>query len=46
MGDCIRDNTPAIRRHMNVFVGGHRVGLDAALPEGADVYILTAISGG
>jgi sulfur-carrier protein len=46
MADCLRDTTPAIRRHINVFVGGRRVGLDAALAPGTDVYILTAISGG
>lgn len=46
MGDCLRDSSPAIRRHINVFVSGRRVKLDAPLAPGADVYILTAISGG
>jgi molybdopterin synthase sulfur carrier subunit len=46
MRDCFCDSSPAIRRHINVFVDGRRVGLDAALAPGADVYILTAISGG
>lgn len=46
MGDRIRDSTPAIRRHMNVFVGGRRARLDTPLEPGADVHILTAISGG
>lgn len=46
MRDRICDSTPAIRRHMNVFVDGERVGLDAPLAPGADVFILTAISGG
>ncbi|MCP8937541.1 MoaD/ThiS family protein [Alsobacter sp. SYSU M60028] len=44
--DCFCDSRPAIRRHINVFVAGRRVGLDATLPPGADVYVLTAISGG
>jgi molybdopterin converting factor small subunit len=46
MRDRICDSTPAIRRHMNVFVGGKRVGLDAPLSPGTDVFVLTAISGG
>lgn len=46
MRDRICDTTPAIRRHINVFVAGRRVRLDAALEPGADVFILTAISGG
>lgn len=46
MGDRIRDTRPAIRRHMNVFVDGQRSTLDTQLPPGADVFIITAISGG
>jgi sulfur-carrier protein len=46
MRDCICDTRPAIRRHMNVFVGGRRVALGSPLAPGADVYIVTAISGG
>lgn len=46
MRDRLCDERPAIRRHINVFVGGRRVGLDAPLAPGADVYILTAVSGG
>lgn len=46
MGDRIRDSRPAIRRHMNVFVDGKRAGLDTPIPPGADIYVLTAISGG
>lgn len=42
----ICDSTPAIRRHMNVFVEGRRVALDAPLAPGADVFVLTAVSGG
>ena len=46
MRDRIVDSTPAIRRHMNVFVDGERVKLDTPLKPGAEVFILTAISGG
>jgi molybdopterin converting factor small subunit len=46
MRDRICDSTPAIRRHMNVFVGGSRAKLDTALAQGTHVFVLTAISGG
>ena len=46
MKDRICDSTPAIRKHMNVFVDGERAKLDAPLPPGAEVFVLTAISGG
>ena len=46
MGDCIRDSSPAVRRHVSIFVEGRRATLDTKLPPGADVFILTAISGG
>ncbi|HXT08132.1 MAG TPA: MoaD/ThiS family protein [Roseiarcus sp.] len=46
MRDRLCDTTPAIRRHINVFVDGRRTRLDTALAPGADVYVLTAVSGG
>lgn len=46
MRDRLCDSTPAIRRHINVFVEGRRATLDTHLPPGGDVFILTAISGG
>jgi molybdopterin synthase sulfur carrier subunit len=46
MRDRICDSTPAIRRHMNVFVEGKRAKLDTPIQPGTDVFILTAISGG
>lgn len=46
MRDRICDTSPAIRRHMNVFVEGKRAKLSTKLEPGMDVYILTAISGG
>jgi molybdopterin synthase sulfur carrier subunit len=46
MRDCLCDSTPAIRRHINIFVGGKRATLATRLAAGADVFILTAVSGG
>lgn len=46
MRDRLCDSRPAIRRHINVFLEGERVGLEAPLPPGAELVILTAISGG
>jgi len=46
MRDRLCDSRPAIRRHINVFVEGERASLDTRLPPGAEVFILTAISGG
>lgn len=46
MRDRLCDSTPGIRRHINVFVEGRRASLDTRLAPGAEVFILTAISGG
>jgi molybdopterin synthase sulfur carrier subunit len=46
MRERICDETPAIRRHINVFVEGRRARLSTPLRPGADVFVLTAISGG
>ncbi|OWJ67084.1 MoaD/ThiS family protein [Inquilinus limosus] len=46
MGDRIRDTRPAIRRHINIFVDGRKARLDTRLAPGAEVFVLTAISGG
>jgi molybdopterin converting factor small subunit len=46
MGDRLCDSTPRIRRHINIFVAGERATLETELPPGAEVYIMTAISGG
>ena len=46
MRDRICDSRPAIRRHMNVFVDGRRAELATPLAPGAEVFVLTAISGG
>lgn len=36
---------PATRKHMNVFVGGERAGLETPLGPGAEVYVRRAIRG-
>lgn len=46
MGDRLRDTTPAVRRHINIFVDGRRATLATVLEPGAKIYVLTAISGG
>jgi sulfur-carrier protein len=46
MRDRLCDSRPAIRRHINVFVDGRRATLEAPLAPGAEVTVLTAISGG
>lgn len=46
MRDRLADSTPAIRRHMNIFVDGRRSRLDTPLEPGVKVFIITAISGG
>jgi molybdopterin converting factor small subunit len=46
MRDRLSDETPRIRRHINIFVNGRRADLQTALEPGASVFIITAISGG
>ena len=46
MRDRICDSTPGIRRHINVFVEGERATLQTRLASGAEVMVMTAISGG
>ena len=46
MRDRLCDSRPAIRRHINVFVDGERARLETELRPGADVLVMTAISGG
>lgn len=46
MGARLRDETPAIRRHINIFVRGRRADLATALEPGETVTVLTAVSGG
>lgn len=46
MRDRLCDSSPAIRRHINVFVERKRATLETELSPGTEVTILTAISGG
>ena len=46
IGNRVLDAGPTIRSHLNVFVAGNRAGLDTAVPPGADVHIIPAVSGG
>ena len=46
MRDRICDTSPAIRKHINIFIDGERARLDTPLKPGTDVFVLTAISGG
>lgn len=46
----IVDETGAIRRHINVYVGNSHIrdlgGLDAIVPDNSQIQIITAVSGG
>lgn len=50
VGRRVRDETGALRRHVNVFVGADNArdldGAATAVPEGAEVTVLPAVSGG
>jgi molybdopterin synthase sulfur carrier subunit len=46
MRDRLCDSTPALRRHLNVFVDGEKAGLATPLAPGVEMIVMTAISGG
>ena len=46
MRDRICDSTPAIRRHLRIFVDGEVAGLATPLRPGAEMLVMTSISGG
>ena len=46
MWDRLCEPGPRLREHINVFVDGHRVSIDAVLKDGSVVHILPAVSGG
>jgi molybdopterin synthase sulfur carrier subunit len=46
MRDRLCDSRPAIRRHINVFVDGERATLKTPLAPDAEVFVITAITGG
>lgn len=46
MRDRLCDSSPAVRKHINIFIDGERAKLGTAIPAGSEVFVLTAISGG
>jgi molybdopterin converting factor small subunit len=46
VGRRIRDEAGALRRHVNVFVGSAKAAADTPVPEGAELTVLPAVSGG
>ena len=50
VGRRVRDEAGTLRRHVNVFVGADNFrdldDLDTVVPEGAEVAVLPAVSGG
>lgn len=50
VGRRVRDETGMVRRHVNVFVGSDNArdlaGVDTVVPEGVEVAVLPAVSGG
>ena len=46
VGRRIRDEAGALRRHVNVFVGSDKATADTPVPEGTELTVLPAVSGG
>lgn len=46
MRDRLTDSSPAIRRHLNIFVAGEKAHLNTPVQAGSRVIIMTAMSGG
>jgi molybdopterin converting factor small subunit len=46
MRDRLCDSTPAIRRHLKIFVDGQPATLETALRPGGEMLVMTAMSGG
>jgi sulfur-carrier protein len=44
--DRVLTETGAVRRHVNLFVGAERATLETPVPDGAELAILPAVSGG
>ena len=44
--DRVLTDTGELRRHVNVFIGPERSRLDTPVPDGAEISILPAVSGG
>ncbi len=46
LANRVLDAGPVIRTHLNVFVDGERATVATAVPPGAEVHVIPAISGG
>ncbi len=46
MRDRLCDSSPAIRRHIHIFIDGEKADLNTRLTRDAEMFIMTAISGG
>jgi sulfur-carrier protein len=46
LANRVLDAGPVIRTHLNVFVDGERATVATAIPPGAEVHVIPAISGG
>ncbi len=46
LANRVLDAGPVIRTHLNVFVDGERASVETAVPPGAEVHLIPAISGG
>jgi molybdopterin synthase sulfur carrier subunit len=46
LANRVLDAGPVIRTHLNVFVDGDRASVETAVPPGAEVHLIPAISGG
>lgn len=46
LANRVLDAGPVIRTHLNVFVDGERASIETAVPPGAEVHLIPAISGG
>ena len=46
VGRRIRDEAGALRRHVNVFVGSDKAAADTPVPDGTELTVLPAVSGG
>jgi molybdopterin converting factor small subunit len=40
------DSGPELREHINVFVNGDQAELETAVPDGATIHVIPAVSGG
>jgi sulfur-carrier protein len=46
LANRVLDAGPSLRTHLNVYVGGERATLDTPIPEGCEMHLIPAVSGG